>query len=610
MVAQRRVKNAGIHVMLEGGAMAQAILHGIAVSPGIAIGKGFFLNRAPDSVPHNLVSLDRVDCEVERLQLAAKRVAQDLMEARSSISGELHPHFDILDAHLLICNDPKLCGEAIRRISEQRMNAEWALEESVARIADAFSQLSSPYIRDRIEDVRLVADRILQRLSGNLSSSSAGTERGILLAYDLSPADVIGLSTKRISSFAIEQGGQTSHTGILARGLRIPAVVGLLGLGGEVAGGELLVVDGIRGKVIVAPDEAELAEYIALQRQFDEYQTRIRTHASLPAETEDGQRIAVLANVERSSEAADALASGAEGIGLVRTEFDYIARSSLPEEEYLYREYSSLADAMTPRKVVFRTLDTGGEKLFIGKTALDEPNPALGLRAIRYCLRHQDIFRTQLRAILRASVHGNVALMFPLISGPDELRLAKSILNEAKQELDAENIPFDPAMPVGIMVELPSAVLVADILARQVDFFSIGTNDLIQHSLGVDRGNRHVAYMHQPLHPAIVRAIKQVVDMAHKAGISVSVCGEMAANPYCLPILLGMPVDEISLAPQSIPAIKHVIRRSDARECREILTHALFAPTVGSIRSMVRHAIYNRFPEDVSFFVSQFDMEH
>ena len=585
--------------------MARAILHGIAVSTGIAIGKGFFLNQKPDSVRHELVSLDKVEEETARLQRALDAVAADFTEARGRLPEGLRIHADVLDSHLLICKDPKLGGEALRRIREQRMNAEWALEESVTCIADTFSRISSPYIRDRIEDVRLVADRIIQRLVGVPMQQSTGGERGILLAHDLTPADAIGLPIERVLSFAIEQGGETSHTGILARSLHIPAIVGISGLQKEICSGDLVIVDALKGRILVEPSESELADYLTLQQQFTEYQTRISTYASRPAETEDGQRVAVLANVESAAEARTVLALGGEGVGLVRTEFGYITRSTLPPEDDLYADYAELATVLAPRRVTFRTLDVGGDKLFSGHKAPEEANPALGLRGIRYCMRNQDIFRTQLRAILRASAHGNVALMFPLISGLAELRHAKSILNEAMQELDAANVPFDPGIPVGVMIELPSAVLTADALAREADFFSIGTNDLIQYSLGVDRGNKHVAHLHQPLHPAIVRAIKQVVDMAHKAGISVSVCGEMASDPYCLPILLGMGVDELSLAPQSIPAIKHLIRRSHAQGSRELLDHALSAPTVRSINNMVRQSVYNSFPEDVTFFVSQ-----
>lgn len=587
--------------------MAKAVLHGIAVSTGIAIGKGFFLNRAPDSVRHDLVPLAMVESEAARLQNAIDCVAEDFTHARRQMPKDASFHAEVIETHLLICKDPNLGSKAVNRIHEQRMNAEWALEESVALIADTFNRIGSPYIRDRMEDVRLVADRILQCLSGNATPSATGDERGILLAYDLTPADVIGLAPGHIFAFAIEQGGKTSHTGILARRLNIPAVFGLTGLDEMAAGGELVIVDGLKGRLLVDPDEGELADYVALQGQFYAYEARIRTHASRPAETEDGQRVTVLANVETSAEAAEVLASGGEGVGLVRTEFAYLTRTTLPTEEELFAEYDALAAALAPRKVTFRTLDVGGDKLFLDRKKKGEANPALGLRAIRYCLRHQDIFRTQLRAILRASARGNTALMFPLISGVSEFRLAKSILNEAKQELDAAKIPYDPHMPVGILIELPAAVFSADSLAREADFFSLGTNDLIQYALGIDRGNPHVAHMHQPLHPAIVRAIKQVVDMAHRAGISVCVCGEMAADPYCLAILLGMPIDEVSLAPQSIPAIKHLIRRSNAQHSAELLSQALKAPMVTTINAMARQSVYTLFPDDVSFFISQMD---
>ena len=585
--------------------MARAILYGLSVSTGIAIGRGFILGRPPARIRHELVPIDRVEAEVGRLQDAIDKVAADFSEARSRLPQDLQMHADLLDSHLLICKDPKLARQSLSRIRDQRMNAEWALEESVAAIAETFSRISSLYIRDRIEDVRLVAERILQALAGAGAPVVSGRERGILIAHDLTPADVIGLSMENVSSFVIEKGGKTSHTGILARSLRIPAVVGVAGLCEDMLSGETLVVDALRGKILLGPDNAELAEYYAIQREYEEYQCKIRSHAAYPAETEDGQRVRVLANIESVGEAANVLSYGGEGVGLVRTEYGYIARATLPGEDELSAEYAGLAKAMLPHKVTFRTLDVGADKILVGRKVMDEPNPALGLRAIRYCMRHQDIFRTQLRAILRASVHGNVALMFPLISGLAELRLAKSILQEAMQELDAASVPYDPDMSVGIMVELPSAVLMADVLAREVDFFSIGTNDLIQYALGVDRGNRHVAHMHQPLHPSIIRAIKQVVDMAHKAGISVGVCGEMAADPFCLPVLLGMPIDELSLAPQSIPAVKHFIRRSSAQECRDILAYALAAPTMRSISNMVRQAVFSRFPEDVSFFVSE-----
>ncbi len=589
--------------------MARAILHGIPVASGIAVGKAFFLNHRPVAIPHTLVRLDQVEEEAARLEKAITAVAEEFATARAALPQPLQGQTDLIDSHLLICRDPKLGGEALRRIREHRMNAEWAMEESVAGLAETFNRIDSPYIRDRIQDVRVVADRICGRLAAPVAETAAQGGKGILLAHDLTPADTFSLSPQSLVAFATTQGGKTSHTGILARNLQIPAVVGVSGLEEDIRAGDLLVVDGLRGRILVGPSETELAAYLEIGEQFAAYQKRVRAAAALPAETEDGRRIAVLANIENAAEAEHVRAAGGEGVGLVRTEFGYITRKTLPDEEELYREYARIAAALAPHRVTFRTLDVGADKLFSERKNLDEPNPALGMRAIRYCLRHQDIFRTQLKAILRASAHGNVALMFPLISGLEELRQAKSILNEARQELDAAHIFFDPHVPVGIMIELPSAVMIADALAREADFFSIGTNDLIQYFLGVDRGNRHVAHMHQPLHPAVIRAIKYVVDMAHKVGIAVCVCGEMAADPHCLPVLLGMAVDELSVSPQSIAPIKHLIRRSHVEENRNLLHHALSAGTYRSINAMIRHAVYSRFPEDMSFFISSLDAD-
>ncbi len=585
--------------------MARAVLHGFPVSAGIAIGKAFFLNRRHKGLRHDLVPLDQVEAEAARLEAAVEAVAAEFEQARAAMPAELRGQLDILDSHLLMCRDPKLKNETLRRIREGRMNAEWALEESLEQIARAFARLNVPYIRDRIEDVRVVAGRIGRHLAGTVEKQRLENGRGILLAYDLSPADALSLSLERISAFATEVGGKTTHTGILARNLQIPAVVGVGGLEDEAKDGDLLVVDGLEGKILLEPSEAELEEYILRQHRFDDYERDTRKNAALPAETEDGRRVSVLANVEGPEEVESLRALGGEGVGLVRTEFFYIARADMPREDELYEEYSRMVRAAAPHRVTFRTLDVGADKIFSERARLDEPNPALGLRAIRYSLRHQNVFRRQLRAILRAAAHGKAALMFPMISGVSELRQAKSVLNEARQELEASGLPFDPDIPVGIMIELPAAVLIADSLAKESDFFSIGTNDLIQYSLGVDRGNRHVSYLHQPLHPAVVRAVKYVVDMAHKVGIKVGVCGEMAADPYCLPILLGMPVDELSVAPQAIPGIKHLVRHSNAEECRELLQQALAAPTVQSINKAVRHAVYSRFPDETAFYSSQ-----
>ena len=486
------------------------------------------------------------------------------------------------------------------------MNAEWAMEESLAALAGIFSRLASPYIRERIQDVRIVADRILHHLvRPERDCRFPFTSGGVFLARNISPADARNLIRRRFLALVTEQGGRTAHSGILARNLRLPAVVGVRGLSAEVREGETLIVDALQGKVLLSPSGDETAAYAEKKKLFAAYEKRISQNALYPAETGDGQRIILSANVDTADAIPALLAAGCEGIGLVRTEVAFLAKGALPSEEELYAEYARMVSAMAPRRVTFRTLDLGAGKILADGDIPHEDNPALGLRGIRYCLRHPDIFRRQAKAILRAAAHGNAAVMLPLISGLPEFRRAKALLNEARQELEAANIPCDPDIPVGIMIELPSAVLTADILAEEADFFSIGTNDLIQYCLGVDRANSHVAHMQQPLHPAVVRAVKHVADTAHKAGIPVSLCGEMGSDPYCLPVLLGMPIDEISVALPAITGIKHLIRQCDVAECREVLYRILYAPTSHAVANMVRPLIHTRFADDLSFFIAQ-----
>ncbi|WP_027181884.1 phosphoenolpyruvate--protein phosphotransferase [Oleidesulfovibrio alaskensis] len=589
--------------------MARLILHGIPVSAGISIGKAFFAWRDNIStLPRGIVTPGAAQSEVERLESAVEAVQNELTQARNRVPAELKDHAAIIDSHLLIAADPKLIKDAARRIQEQNITAEWALEQAVEAIALAFSSIEDDYIRERVQDVRVVADRISKRLMGASGCLKRPLqERMVLMAHDLAPADTMELPLDKIMSFATSEGGKTSHTGILARSMLIPAVVGVSNLEEHVNDGDLVIVDALRGFIIVDPNEDELADYTELKFQFEAYQKALHKECRLPAETVDGYRVEVVANIEMTEEVAQVLDSGGEGVGLYRTEYAYLSRPALPTEDQLYEEYSELASIMAPGKVIFRTLDVGADKMLTEQTLMREPNPALGLRAIRYCLRNIDVFKTQLRAILRASVHGNVALMFPMISGLQELRQAKVLLNEVRMELDRARQPYNPNMPVGIMIELPSAVLIADSLAQEVDFFSIGTNDLIQYSLGIDRGNKHVSYLYQPQHPAIVRSIKFVVDAAHREGIEVSVCGEVAADPYCIPILLGMQIDAISIAPQSIPGIKRIIRRTNMEECKTLLNEVLRTATVARINRVVKDTIFKQFPEELTFYSSLID---
>ncbi|MFW5486936.1 MAG: phosphoenolpyruvate--protein phosphotransferase [Desulfovibrio sp.] len=585
--------------------MARTIIRGIPVSAGVSIGKALFLNRNRyERLPRRIISPRRIARELERLNKAFAATAAQLEEIRANVPAELQEHGLIIDSHIMIVRDPKLSKTAADILEKHAINAEWALEKAVDELGRVFESLDDPYFRERLGDIRIVAGRIMDQLLGGKKDLQALEGRVVLMAHDLSPADTVELEVTRIMSLVTTLGAKTSHTGILARSLQIPAVVGVSDLEEKVSDGDLVVVDGFKGKILVDPSEDELAQYEELSDQFHDYQKSIIRFCHLPGETRDGHSLRILANIELFEEVAQVLDNGGEGVGLLRTEYKYMNRRDLPTETELYEEYSELASILNPRPLTIRTLDLGADKMISSFGALEETNPTLGLRAIRFCMRHPKIFKTQLRAILRAATQGNVRVMFPMISGLKELRYAKNMLSECRRELAMEGVAFNPDLPTGIMVELPSAVMVSEFLAREVDFFSIGTNDLIQYTLGIDRTNNHVSYLYQPLHPAIVRSIKHAVDAAHKAGIEISLCGEMAADPFCVPILIGMHIDCLSLNPQAIPGIKRIIRQTTTEECASLLKLVLTSSTVSRTNRLVKDIIYQRFPEELTFFSS------
>jgi len=585
--------------------MADKIITGIPVATGIAIGKAFFVNRNHKAhLPRQTIAASLVPEEIGRLHDAFATVESELSATREQVPAELKDYGLLIDTHILMLKDPKLSGTAADYIKNLGLNAAWALEKAVSDQEAVFGAINDPYIRERMQDVRVVADKVQAKLIGRETDLTAISGRAIIMAHDLTPADTVELKIDKIMGFATVRGGKTSHTGIMARSLGIPALVGVDKLEDSVSDGDLVVIDGLTGKIVVNPTEAELEDYNERAAFFETYTRKIKRRCQLPAETFDGSRVQVLANIELVEEVASVLDNGGEGIGLYRTEYAYLNRTDLPTEEELTEKYIDLAAIMSPRKVVFRTLDLGADKFISAYGELNETNPAMGLRAIRFCLKNPQLFKTQLRAILRASVYGNVSLMFPMISGVKEVRQAKAWLAQAKAELRREGVEYDQNMPVGIMIELPAAVMIAEFLAQEVDFFSIGTNDLIQYSIGVDRTNHHVSYLYQPLHPATLRAIKLVVDAAHQAGIEVSLCGEVASDPFCVPILLGMGIDSISLTPQAIPGIKRIIRQTNMHDCRKLLKNVLECRTVSRINNLVMDNIFKHFPEEVSFFTS------
>ncbi|SKA64583.1 phosphoenolpyruvate--protein phosphotransferase [Desulfobaculum bizertense] len=590
--------------------MAKKVITGIPVSSGIAIGKAFFMNRRLyGAIPRQSIAQDLVESEAERLRQAVDCAISDLVAVREDLPKELSDHALLIDSHITILRDPKLSKSVVKYITTMQINAEWALLKAIKDTEETFAAIKDDYIRERIQDVRLMADRVLSKLMGLSSGLTAIEGRIILLAHDLAPSDTAGLEVDKIMAFSTTEGGKTSHTGILARTLQIPAIVGVSGLEDNITDGEFIIIDALKGRILVEPSEEELAHYTELQNRFETYQKSIHRNCHLPGETIDGFRVAVHSNIELFEEVAAVLDYGGEGIGLFRTEYSYMNRPSLPTEEELYEEYKELAEIMDGKKVTYRTLDLGSDKLLSQHAQISERNPALGLRSIRFCLQHKDMFKTQLRAILRAAVHGNCAMMYPMISGLRELREANKVLFEVKQDLRRDGLHFAENIPVGIMVELPSAVMTAELLAREVDFFSIGTNDLIQYSLGIDRTNKDVSYLYQPLHPAVLRSIKMVVDAAHQSGIEVSLCGEVASDPFCVPILLGMQIDSLSMNPQAIPGIKRIIRQTTMDECKTLLRRILDCRTVMKINRLVMDSIFTRFPEELTFYSSLLDLD-
>ena len=584
---------------------ARVVLKGIGVSPGIAIGKAYRVDRNRISlVYYYLPSPAQTQREKDRFNAAVDNAEADLKEIRSQMAGEFPEHAYILDSHIHILRDRMLYDETVRIIEEEGINAEWALKQALENAQHNFAKIEDEYIRSRISDVDYVAERVLQNLTGQNRQSVAGIkERVIVVAQDLSPADTIQLQVEKTLAIVTDMGGKTSHTAIITRSLDIPTVVGLENVYQAVRSGELMVVDGHAGKVIIDPDEELLNHYYERQYQLERYYKEVARCAELPAETEDGYNIKIQANIELLEEVVAVIDNGAEGVGLYRTEYLYLDHDQPPDEEILFWDYREVAEIIYPEMVTLRTLDLGADKLNARMRRTGETNPALGLRSIRFCLQEDEIFRTQLRAILRVSgITKNIKIMFPMISGVGELRAAKTVLEEVKQSLIQDSIEVDQNLQIGIMIEVPSAVTVADLLAREVDFFSIGTNDLVQYALAIDRVNENVAHLYEPLHPAILRMVKQAADAGRQAGIPVSLCGELAGEPLYVPILLGFELDSLSMNPLAVPRVKQIIRNASLEESKVYLEEVLQFTTAGQINDYLHRLAWRRFREDFELF--------
>ncbi len=570
-----------------------AKLLGIPASPGVAIGRVLPVDRRRARVPRYHVQPEQIDSEIARLDKAVKDSVAQLHLIRQSLGeGEQGA---ILEAHGMMADDPTLLEGSRQLIREELLNAEWALRRMVREMTEKLG--SEGYLADRRADLEEVCDRIVHNLIGEQPVGAAvPSEDSVIVAPDLATADAaVLLSSGKIKGLVTDFGSKTSHTAILARALEIPCVVGA-GQASEIArAGDVIAVDGHTGEVLITPEPDEIVRFESLRAEAKSRDAALLEEKDLPALTLDGRRLNLFANIEFPEEVPSVLAHGGEGVGLYRTEFLYLNREGLPSEEEHFRAYSGILKAMAPRPVVIRTLDLGGDKLPVGQRS-HEPNPALGLRAIRFTLRHPQLFRTQIRALLRASIHGEVRIMLPMVAAVGELREARAQIEAVRADLLREGVEVAAKIPVGIMIETPAAALAADRLAKECDFFSIGTNDLIQYSLAIDRGNRDVAYLYRPLHLGVLRLIQASVDGAKAAGIEVAMCGEMAGDPAYALVLLALGLDTLSVNPSDIPAVKRVIRSADLRDACKPLREAMAFSSHDEIEKYVLDQMKQRFP--------------
>jgi len=572
--------------MTDPASSAERVYKGIPVSAGIAQGKIFVLSKLKSTIPRYEVPEAELPQQIQRLQQALVLTRQQIVGIQNKVSQAMNAKdASIFDAHLLVLEDPTLVDSVTALVHANKINIEAAFQEFADKYAATLSAIDDAYLRERATDMRDVTSRIMANLLGHRPHVELQDLREpcIVISEDLSPSEVALLDKKIILGFATDVGSKTSHAAIMARSLQVPAVVALKDASQKIKTGTHALLDGYNGSIIVNPTDQTRFEYGQMVRRQASIEEKLREIQNLPAITLDGKSITISANIEKAGDCEAVRTFGAEGVGLFRTEYLFINRDSLPTEEEQYQSYRRVAADLKPAPVIIRTLDLGGDKFLSHLQIPQEMNPFLGWRAIRFCLEEKDIFRAQLRAILRASAAGNVKIMYPMISCYAEVEKANALVEECKGELRAEKVPFDEHIEIGAMIEIPSAAIAADTLAGHVSFFSLGTNDLIQYSLAVDRLNERIAHLYEPTHPAVVRLIKLTVDAANRHGIWCGLCGEMAGDPYMTPLLLGLGVNELSIAPSFVPRIKFLIRRLKMAEATELAEFALRCPSGSEI---------------------------
>lgn len=573
--------------------------HGVGVSSGIARGTVFVHRPEHEEPPVRRVEESEFPQEIARFEAALIATRAQVLEMQDRIAQSIGAKdASIFDAHLLVVEDRTLIDEVVRTLQQDRYNVEHVFHEVAGRYARTLSEIDDPYLRERALDIHDVTRRVVHNLMGKEGLTLASLAHPhILIAHNLAPSDTAQLNRALVLGFGTDVGSKTSHTAIMARSLNIPAVVGLHDVSLQLATGDHVLLDGYNGLVVVNPSDQTLWEYGELEIKKTEVEEKLTALRETESTTLDGRHVILSANIELPEDIDLVEKSGAEGVGLYRTEFFYLNKTELPSEEDQYRSYRGVAEHVLPHNVIIRTLDLGGDKFMSSLNLPEELNPFLGWRAIRFCLERVDIFKMQLRAILRASAAGNVKMMYPMISGVSELRQANAILEECRGELRHAGLPFDEKMEVGAMIEIPSAAISADILAREVDFFSIGTNDLIQYAIAVDRLNEHIAHLYEPTHPAIIRLIRMTVEAARTRDLWVGVCGEMAGDIVLTPLLLGLGVDELSAGAALVPRVKRAVRSLEMAACRQLIEDIRHLDNATAILEKCEAVAQSHYPE-------------
>ncbi len=563
------------------------VLKGIGASPGIAIGK-VLLKKDPELKIEKRVK-DNTEEEIIRLKKAkekSKKQINELYEHTLNTIGE--EEAKIFEAHGMILDDPEFFGQVEEKIKTEKVNVEYALKEVTDIIVKVFENMDNEYMKERAADIKDVSNRVIRILLGvEITDISKLEEEVIIVAEDLTPSDTAQIDKEKVLGFITEIGGKTAHSAIMARTLEIPAVVGVEGITSKVEDGDIVIFDGDEGEVIIRPEEKKLEEYKNKKEKFESFRKRLEELKGAKSVTKDGIEVELVANIGTPKDVDGILRNDAVGVGLYRTEFLYMDRDQLPTEEEQFEAYKEVAERLEGKPVVIRTLDIGGDKELPYLELPKEMNPFLGYRAIRLCLDRTDIFKPQLRALLRASTHGDIKIMFPMISSIEELRQAKAVLEEVKEDLRKENIKFNEEIEVGIMVEIPAVAVLSDQFAKEVDFFSIGTNDLIQYTTAVDRGNRQISHLYNQFHPALLTLVKTVIENGHKAGIWVGMCGEVAGDPKLIPILIGMGLEEFSMSPISILKARWIIKNITQQEMKEMAEKVINLPTAEEVEKFI-----------------------